>query len=159
MAVCGGGNTALQDALFLSDLCRTVTVIHRRSAFRGDPILMNALHQRENIRFLLDTTIEALHGETALTGLSLRNSHTGEHRTLSVDGLFVAVGQQPDSRLADVLGMTDRHGFISADETCITTVDGIFAAGDCRTKTTRQLTTACADGAVASLAACQYHNA
>ena len=159
VAVCGGGNTALQDALFLSDVCRTVTLIHRRSTFRGDPILMNALHQRENVRFLLDTTIDALHGETTLTALSLRNSHTGEHRTLSVDGLFVAVGQQPDSRLADVLGITDRLGFISADETCITTVDGIFAAGDCRTKTIRQLTTACADGAVASLAACQYQNA
>nr|WP_326185195.1 FAD-dependent oxidoreductase [uncultured Oscillibacter sp.] len=156
VAVCGGGNTALQDALFLADLCRHVTLIHRRGQFRGDPILVKALEKRENVTFILDTVVEALRGGAALTGLLLRNVTTGETAELAVDGLFQAVGQQPEAALAQSLGVADGAGFIPAGEDCRTAAKGIFAAGDCRSKEVRQLTTACADGAVAALAACRY---
>ena len=155
-AVCGGGNTALQDALFLSDVCRHVTLIHRRSEFRADPILVETLRKRENVTFLTDTVVESLLGSSALTGLRLKNAVTGEESELTVNGLFQAVGQQPEGALAQALGVADDTGFIPVGETCVTPVAGIFAAGDCRTKEVRQLTTACADGAVAALAACKY---
>lgn len=157
-AVCGGGNTALQDALFLADLCRHVTLIHRRGQFRGDPILAEAVKKRENVTILLDTVVEALLGDEALSGLLLKNTVTGETRELAVDGLFQAVGQQPEGTLARALGIADEAGFLPAGEDCQTAASGIFAAGDCRVKEVRQLTTACADGAVAALAACAYCN-
>lgn len=155
-AVCGGGNTALQDALFLSDLCRHVTLIHRREAFRGDPILVEALEKRKNVSFLMNTVVEALRGQDTLTGLLLRHIDTGEKTELAVDGLFQAVGQRPESALARALGAADETGFLPAGEDCLTAIPGVFAAGDCRAKEVRQLTTACADGAVAALAACRY---
>jgi thioredoxin reductase (NADPH) len=159
-AVCGGGNTALQDALFLSDLCSNVTLIHRRSEFRGGPILVEALHNRKNVTFVLDTVVEALLSEEGrLTGLVLRNTATGAPSTIQIDGLFEAVGQQPEGKLAASLSIADDSGFIPSGEDCLTSAAGIFAAGDCRTKEIRQLTTACADGAVAALAACSYCNA
>lgn len=156
VAVCGGGNTALQDARFLSELCRHVTLIHRREAFRGDPILVSALEARENVSFARDTVVTALLGETALTGLRLQNTKTGDVRDLAVDGLFEAVGQLPEQALSASLTTVDDGGFLPAGEDCATPAAGVFAAGDCRAKTVRQLTTACADGAVAAVAACQY---
>lgn len=154
--VCGGGNTALQDALFLADICRHVTLIHRRSSFRADPILEDALRKRENVTILTDTVVDELLGASALTGLRVRNTVTGATEDLSVNGLFQAVGQQPEGALAQSLGIADETGFIPSGEDCLTSVPGVFAAGDCRIKEVRQLTTACADGAVAALAACRY---
>ena len=156
VAVCGGGNTALADALFLSDLCRRVTLIHRRDAFRGDPILVEQLRKRDNVSFVLSTVVEELLGETALSGLRLRNVETGAVTVLAADGLFEAVGQLPERTLSESLVNVDAGGFIAANEDCITATPGVFAAGDCRTKEVRQLTTACADGTVASIAACRY---
>lgn len=156
VAVAGGGNTALQDALFLADLCRHVTVIHRRDAFRGDPILAEALGKRANVTLRMNTVITALRGETALTGLVLRDTVTGAESELAVDGLFQAVGQQPQTALAAALGLTGDDGFLPAGEDCRTAAPGVFVAGDCRAKAVRQLTTACADGAVAALAACAW---
>jgi thioredoxin reductase (NADPH) len=157
VAVVGGGNTALQDALFLSSLCRHVTVIHRREAFRGDPILAEQLRARDNVSFALSSEVAELHGtDGALTHLVLRNAVTGAQSQLAVNGLFEAVGQLPEQRLAASLMPVDASGFIPSGEDCTTPAAGIFAAGDCRAKTVRQLTTACADGAVAALAACQY---
>lgn len=156
VAVCGGGNTALADALFLSDLCRRVTLIHRRNAFRGDPILVEQLQRRDNVFFMLSTVVEELLGETALSGLRLRNTETGAVTALESDGLFEAVGQLPERALSESLVRVDSGGFISAGESCQTPVPGVFAAGDCRAKEIRQLTTACADGTVAAIAACRY---
>lgn len=157
VAVCGGGSTALQDALFLSELCRTVTVIHRRDEFRGDPILAEALRARPNVRLALDTVIDALQGENGhLAGLVLRNTKTGERSELAVSGLFEAVGHLPERKLSASLLAVDESGFVPAGEDCVTPLPGIFVAGDCRTKQVRQLTTACADGAVAAIAACRY---
>ena len=157
VAVVGGGNTALQDALFLAELCRHVTLIHRREAFRGDPILAEALRARENVSLALDTVVTALHGtEGALSALTLQNTATGAVSTLPVSGLFEAVGHLPERKLAEALTGVDGEGFVPAGEDCGTAVPGVFVAGDCRAKSVRQLTTACADGAVAALAACRW---
>ena len=156
VAVCGGGNTALQDALFLSDLCRHVTLIHRRSTFRADPILVDALQRRKNVSIILNSVITGLSGTTALEALLLQNTQTGQTARLRVSGLFEAVGQLPERTLAASLTALDEAGFIPADESCSFGHEGIFAAGDCRAKHVRQLTTAGGDGAVAALAACRY---
>ena len=155
-AVCGGGNTALQDALFLSDICRKVTVIHRRDEFRGDPILVEQLKKRANVAFAMNTVVTGLLGNGALSGLALKNTVTGEESQLAVDGLFEAVGQLPEKKLASSVAEVDEAGFVPAGEDCLTSAAGIFVAGDCRSKEVRQLTTACADGAVAALAACRF---
>jgi len=157
VAVCGGGNTALQDALFLSELCRRVTVIHRRESFRGDSILVEQLRARENVSFVLSAEIAGLQEmDAVLAGLVLRDTKTGTLSELAVSGLFEAVGQLPEHALISSLIPVDPAGFVPSDETCVTPAAGIFVAGDCRAKEVRQLTTACADGAVAALAACRY---
>lgn len=157
VAVCGGGNTALQDALFLADLCRHVTVIHRRSQFRGDPILLEALQKRENVSFHLNAVVSALHGDNGLlSGVTVQNLVTVKETELTVSGLFEAVGHLPERKLAERLFPLDGAGFAVAGEDCRTAAAGVFVAGDCRAKEVRQLTTACADGAVAAVAACRY---
>ena len=157
VAVCGGGNSAVQEALFLSDICAHVTLIHRRNEFRADPILVNKVYSKSNITVLTDTVVDALESkEDALCGLRLQNVKSRDVSSLPIDGLFEAVGHLPETALAVKLGITDDHGFISADESCETAADGIFVAGDCRGKTVRQMLTACADGAIAALAACDY---
>lgn len=156
VAVVGGGNTALQDALFLSDLCHQVTVLHRRSSFRGDPILVEALQQRTNVTLVMNTVVTDLLGNDALTGLALKNTVTGETSELAVQGLFEAVGQLPERTLSETITAVDENGFIPSGENCLTPTPGVFVAGDCRAKEIRQLTTACADGAVAALVACRY---
>lgn len=156
VAVVGGGDTALQDALFLAGLCRSVTVVHRRQAFRGERRLLDQLRERENVSFRLDCVVDALEGDGELTGLTLRNVITGERESLPAAGLFVAVGQIPGNEaFAGVLAL-DESGYILAGEDCRTSLPGVFAAGDCRHKTVRQLTTAVGDGAVAALAACRW---
>lgn len=157
VAVVGGGNTALQEALFLSTLCRNVTVIHRRNTFRADPVLVEEVLSRPAIRTAMNARVTALIGQEVLTHVGLEFS--GPPRTeleLPVSGLFVAVGQQPEGALAQTLVSVDGSGFIPAGEDCTTPVAGVFAAGDCRVKSVRQLTTACADGACAALAACRW---
>lgn len=156
-AVAGGGNTAFQDALYLADICRHVTLIHRRDSFRADPILVAQAAERRNLTLLPSTVVEGLESVgDRLSGLMLRNTETGKASHLPVSALFQAVGQLPESRLPQSLGIpVDGAGFIAAGENCATPVPGVFAAGDIRAKGVRQLTTACADGAVAALAACR----
>ena len=157
VAVCGGGNSAVQEALFLSEICTHVTLIHRRDQFRADPILVDKVFAKSNITVLTGTVVEALESEDdALCGLRLQNKISGDTTSLPIDGLFEAVGHIPETALAAKLGITEENQFVFADETCKTTADGIFVAGDCREKTVRQMLTACADGAVAALAACEY---
>jgi thioredoxin reductase (NADPH) len=157
VAVCGGGNSAVQEALFLSEICAHVTLIHRRNEFRADPILVDKVLAKSNITVLTDTVVEALESkDDALCGLRLRNKVTEVTTSLPVDGLFEAVGHIPETALASKLGITEENQFVHADESCKTTAEGIFVAGDCREKTVRQMLTACADGAIAALAACEY---
>ena len=155
VAVNGGGSTALEDALFLSNYCKEVYLIHRRDEFRGEQRLADALGKKENVRFVLNSVVTGLIGEEKLEGISIKNKD-GEEETLKVDGLFIAIGQEPETALAKEMVAVDEKGYIQAGEDCKTTAPGIFVAGDCRTKTVRQLTTAAADGAVAALMAVEY---
>ena len=155
VAVVGGGNTALEDALFLSNYCKRVYLIHRRDQFRGESWMVNQLLQKENVEFILESTIVCLQGNTSLESLQIKNVKTNIIDELTVNGLFIAIGQQPSNESFAGTVDLDEQGFICADETCRTNVRGIFAAGDCRTKKVRQLVTAAADGAVAALASCE----
>lgn len=158
VAVVGGGNTALGDADYLANACKQVYLIHRREEFRGDDSLVQRVKKRDNVTFLLNTVVEGLVGEERLEQIRIRNTVTGESRELEVSGLFVAVGQKPENQAFKTLVALDDAGYIKASEDCKTNTPGIFAAGDCRTKVLRQLTTAAADGAVAAMAACEYLN-
>lgn len=156
VAVVGGGSTALQDAEFLSNYCKKVFLIHRRDGFRGEDSIVKRLREKENVEFILSATVKEIVGEDMVEKLILNHKKTGEESELPVSGVFVAVGQIPKNEIfADTVKL-DADGFILASEDCITSHPGIFAAGDCRTKEVRQLTTAAADGAVAALAACKY---
>lgn len=159
VAVVGGGDTALQDTLFLSNSCRSVTLIHRRDQFRGEARLVQQVLKRDNVQVLYRHTVEALHqsGGT-LTGITVKNTASGETRELTVAGLFAAVGQLPQSAPFAALVATD-GGYYKAGEDMVTGCAGVFAAGDGRVKTVRQLTTAVGDGAAAGLAACRYVDA
>ena len=156
VAVNGGGNTALEDALFLSNYCSKVYLIHRRDTFRGEVKQVEQLKAKENVEFVLNATVTALLGEDQLESIEVTDKNTGEKHTLQVDGLFIAIGQMPENAEFAPLIELDTAGYVVAGEDCKTNVEGIYAAGDCRTKTVRQLTTAAADGAVAALAACAY---
>ncbi len=156
VAVVGGGNTAVEDAMFLSNYCSKVYVIHRREGFRGEEKQLEALREKENVEFVLNAVVTDITGEEVLERICVEDKKTGEKRELEVSGLFVAIGQEPEnSYFADIIQL-DQQGYIVADESCQTNREGIFTAGDCRTKKVRQLATAASDGAVAALAACEY---
>lgn len=158
VAVNGGGNTAVEDAEFLSNYCQKVYLIHRREGFRAAAADVEKLRSKSNVEFLLNETVTSIIGEDKVTGLELTNTKTGEKSVIDVDGLFIAIGQVPDNR--DFLNVIDidEKGYVIASESCKAEHPGIFVAGDCRTKEVRQLTTAAADGAIAALAAANYLN-
>lgn len=158
VAVNGGGNTAVEDATFLSDYVEKVYVIHRRDEFRADKAEVDRLVAKPNVELVLNSTVKKLESDASgLTGVVVANKD-GEERTLKVDGLFVAIGQAPDNQAFSELVELDGKGYISAGESTLTKTPGIFTAGDCRTKAIRQLATAASDGAVAGLAAVSYIN-
>lgn len=157
VAVVGGGDTALQDALFLSGVCKTVTLLVRRDRFRGEAARAEALRQRPNVRIKFRRTVEAFkETDGVLTGLTLKDQDSGALEDLAVGGVFLAVGQEPNTGVFSGLAATDAAGYIAAGENAETSTSGVFAAGDCRAKDVRQLTTAVGDGATAALAACKY---
>lgn len=155
-AVVGGGDVALEDAIYLSRICKKVYVIHRRDEFRGAKILADKVKALENIEILWNTTVERLNGSQRLESVEIRNKLSEELSTLSLDGLFIAVGTVPNSAVAQGIAELDSGGYIIADESCKTSADGIFAAGDVRTKQVRQVITAAADGACAVYSAEKY---
>ncbi len=160
VAVIGGGDTALQDALFLASSCRTVTLIHRRDTFRGEAALVQKVLAKDNIRVLYSHTPEKLitkDGE--LTGIVLNDLKSGTQTELLARGVFLAIGQKPQNEPFADLVKLDEQGYLCSGEDALTNVEGIFAAGDCRAKTVRQLTTAVGDGAVAAMAACRFVDA
>lgn len=158
VAVVGGGNTALDDALFLSQRSQ-VTLIHRRDTFRGESRKAEQVQQAENITILYDSAVTALQGEAALEAITVENLKSGEKQVLPVSGLFIAIGQIPDNAAFAGVVDIDKGGYIVADETCRTRTPGVYAAGDCRTKRVRQLSTAAGDGTIAALEACEYMDA
>lgn len=156
VAVAGGGNTALENAIFLTNYCRKVYLIHRRDAFRGEEKLLQTLKEKPNVEFVLNANITRLIGEDGVDGVEVEDKNTHEKRIIDVMGLFVAIGQMPEnSEFINVVDL-DKGGYIEAKEDCKTKTKGIFTAGDCRTKKVRQLATAASDGAIAALAACEY---
>ena len=159
VAVVGGGDTALQDALFLANTCRSVTLIHRRDTFRASAQLVRRAQAQENIRILRNCTVQKLLlSDDSLQGAELLNSKTGETERIYVEGLFVAVGQTPQSAPFEDAVATE-NGYYLAGEDTNTCHPGVFAAGDGRKKQVRQLTTAVSDGAAAALAACRWLDA
>ncbi len=156
VAVLGGGNSALQEAVLLSEGCSKVYVIQNLDYFTGEAKLVEKLKAKDNVEFIMGTVITALKGEKSLEGLTLKKEADGSESELSVDGLFVAIGLIPNNKaFADIAGL-DEWGYIDSDESCVTKTAGVFVAGDCRKKQIRQITTAAADGSVAALAACRY---
>lgn len=158
VAVVGGGNTALEDAELLSGLAEQVYLIHRRDSFRGEQTQVRRLLEKDNIEFVLNCVPTEFVGEEKVEGLRVKNTKTDEEEFLSVDGVFVAIGQMPDNEAFAAQVGLDEKGYVTAGEDCLTNTAGIFVAGDCRTKKVRQLATAVSDGAVAALAAVEYIN-
>ncbi len=156
VAVIGGGNSALQEAVMLSERCAHVTVVQNLSQLTGEKQLAAILHARRNVAFLYDTVVTGLEGEEELTAIRLANTVTGEEARLAVDGVFVAIGQKPENEPFAALCPLNEYGYLDVGEDCLTETAGLFVAGDCRSKRIRQITTATADGAVAALAACRY---
>ncbi len=155
VAVIGGGNSALQEALLLSDLAKKVYVVQNLSDLTGEARLAAEVRARDNITVICDTVADAFLGEDTLTGIRLKRAD-GTVTELTVDGVFVAIGLLPQNEpFADLIALND-YGYASSDESCITKTEGIFVAGDCRSKRIRQVTTAVADGAIAALKACEY---
>ncbi len=157
VAVVGGGNTALEDALYLSNIAKTVYLIHRRDTFRGDLKTLNLLKEKENVKIILNSKITKIVGENILESIEITNNENVID-TLNISGLFIAIGFAPENELFKDLINLDNNNYIIAGEDCKTNKDGIFVAGDIRTKEVRQLVTAASDGAVAATNAIKYVN-
>ena len=143
----------------LSEYCTHVTVIQNLSFMTGEARLVEVLKKKSNVTMIFDTVVTELRGAEQLEAVVLKNGKTGAETTLPVDGLFIAIGQVPENEPFKNLTALNEYGYIMAGETCLTDTEGVFVAGDCRTKQVRQITTATGDGAVAALAACRYIDA
>lgn len=156
VAVVGGGDTAVEDALFLANFCQTVYLIHRRDSFRAAKVLTDQLYKNEKITLVLDSVVTGLNGSDRLSGLTVQNKKSGASSELAVSAVFVAVGTVPDSEpYRGILAMDD-NGYLITDDDMRTSCDGVFAAGDIRKKSLRQIITAASDGAVAANSAITY---
>ena len=150
VAVVGGGNSAVADALYLSNICKEVYLIHRRGELRASAVYMNALKAAGNVHLVWNSVVSKLLYDKTLTGITVQNVESGETSDIECSGLFVAVGRLPNTALFKDTVELDDSGYIVADESTRTNIPGVFAVGDVRTKALRQIVTACADGAVAS---------
>ena len=158
VAVIGGGNSALEDAAYLAGICPNVYLIHRRDQLRADEKYVRAAKKCENITFMYSHYPERIIGDDRVNGIEIKNLKTDEIKTLDVSGVFVAVGLDADNGGFGSLVDLTENGYIDADESCVTSCPGIFAAGDTRDKKLRQIVTATADGAVAAKQAIEYLN-
>jgi thioredoxin reductase (NADPH) len=151
VAVVGGGNTALEDALYLSNLCNKVYLIHRRDSFRGDESTLEKLKNRDNIEILCNSVITKIMGNNVIESIELNNE-----KEINVSGLFIAIGRVPNNNFPSISLDLDENGYILSSEDCHTNIEGIFVAGDNRHKDLRQLVTATSDGAIAATEAIKY---
>ena len=153
----GGGNSAMQEALLLSEVCTKVTIVQNLADFTGEKKLAVALHEKENVEILFSTVVAGYEQENGvLTGLKLRSEVDGSESYLKVDGAFLAVGLVPNNDAFKDLAQLNDWGYFASGEDCTTQTPGLFVAGDCRSKTIRQVVTAAGDGAIAAMAACRY---
>ncbi len=151
----GGGNSALQEAMLLSETCKKVILVQNLPELTGEKRLAEALLAKDNVEAVYNSTVSGFESaDGAVTGVKIHNSATGEESTIAVEGVFVAIGLVPATDFLKGTGLLDDYGYVKADESCRTAMPGVFVAGDCRTKSVRQITTAAADGATAALAAC-----
>ena len=157
VAVVGGGNTALEDALYLTDLVEKVYLIHRRDEFRGEESTVNLLKEKNNIEFIYNSNVTKLNASKRLDTIEITNNN-GDVKILNIDGLFIAVGRTPENQNFAKLINLDKTGYVIANENCHTNIPGIFVAGDNRVKKLRQLVTATSDGAIAAVEAIKYVN-
>ena len=152
--VIGGGDTAVEDAIYLSDICKSVTLVHRREEFRAPKTRVDYLKSKENVKFILNANLISIDGTERVSSVSVNaNNNINKYNT---DGVFIAVGTKPESSMIKSLDIDTDNGYIKADETCKTNIKGIFAAGDIRTKHLRQVITAAADGANAAISAMEF---
>ena len=157
VAMIGGGNSALQEALLLSEVCAKVTVVQNLADFTGEKKLADALLQKENVTAIFNTVVFGYEMENGgLAGLWLQNTESGEKSVIRVDGAFLAVGLMPENEPFAEHAALNEWGYFDSGEDCCTATPGIFVAGDCRSKRIRQVVTASADGAIAAMAACRY---
>ena len=157
VAVVGGGNAALEDAVYLSDVAKKVYLIHRSDVFKGEEVTVKKLEEKDNVEFILNSNVVKVNGEDTLKSIIIKNND-GEEKGLTVDGLFVAIGRVPENQNFAKLVQLDEKGYIIASENCHTNVEGIFVAGDNRVKEVRQLVTATSDGAISATEAIKYIN-
>ena len=156
VTVVGGGNTAVYDALYLSNIVSKVYFIHRRKEFRAERMLVDSLKSKENVELILDSTLECITGGDKVNSVTVKNVLSGQNRTIDVDGVFIAIGEAPNSRLFETVNK-DEYGYIITDSDMKTNLDGVYAVGDVRAKSLRQIVTACADGAVAASVIIKNH--
>lgn len=156
--VVGGGNTALEDALFLSNNCNKVYIAHRRDEFRGEKYLVDAVKSKANIEILYSHVVDKIQGEDKVENVTVKNVKDNKQSTISVNGVFVAVGTIPNNDIFKESLELDKAGYIITDENCKTNANGVYAAGDTRKKQVRQIVTAVADGAVSAVMASSYIN-
>ncbi len=154
--VVGGGNSALIEALALSELCHSVTILQNLDFLTGEAKLRDAIGKKENVKIITGVTVSRIVGEDKFEGLEINHVSTGEKETVTADGAFVAIGLEPKNEPFASLSSLDDAGYLMSDETCMGETPGVFVAGDCRTKGVRQIATAVADGATAALAAVRY---
>ena len=152
--VIGGGNSALQEALSLSEICEEVTIVQNLAFFTGEERLQALINKKDNVSVIFSHTVERVLGDTAFEGIVIKGEK-GE-RELKADGMFVAIGLVPEMKAFESVIELDERGYAKSGEACITKTEGIYVAGDCRTKDVRQISTACADGAIAALTAVKY---
>lgn len=150
VVIVGGGNTAVADAIFLAKICRKVYLVHRRDELRASKTYMESLERTENIEFLWSSEVTEILEDEFVTGVKVRNKKDGEVREIACDGIFVAIGNIPNTKLIEGQVLLDESGYVLADETTRTNIQGVFAVGDMRQKPLRQIVTAVSDGAVAS---------
>ena len=153
----GGGNSALQEALLLSEVCRKVTIVQNLPFFTGEQKLAEALEKKDNVEIHFSTLVVGYESKDgSLSGVRVRSENSGEEQLIAADGAFLAVGLVPENGAFSQLAQLDDRGYFASGEDCVTVTEGVFVAGDCRSKTIRQVVTASADGAVAAMAACRY---
>lgn len=156
VAVYGGGNTAVEDAAFLANICSKVTIIHRRDRFRAEQAVVDELKALDNVEFVMTSNVVGVNGDKALESITVKNNETGETRDIDVSALFVAIGKIPNGKPFANLVATDESGYFDIGETCEASTPGVFVAGDGRSKELKQLTTAVSDGSIAATKACHY---